>query len=201
MIRLGLTGSIGMGKSTASRQLARLGLPVHDADAVVHRLLAKGGSAVRHVQAVFPDAVVEGEVDRQRLGALVFGDTSALAKLESILHPLVKRAEHRFLQRARRQRRFAVVLDIPLLFEGGGRRFDAVIVVTCPAFLQEQRVMARSGMTREKLAAIRDRQMPDAEKRRRADIVIPTGIGYRPALRRLCAVLGRLRRPRGADQG
>lgn len=194
MIRLGLTGSIGMGKSTASRQLARFGIPIHDADATVHRLLANGGAAVALIARDFPDAVIGGAVDRRRLGARVFGDDEALARLEAILHPLVRAEERRFLARMRRRRKAIVVLDIPLLFESGGAaRMDKVMVVSCPAFLQRQRVMARPGMTDEKLDAILARQTSDQDKRRRADIVIPTGIGRRPALRRLTEALRALR--------
>ncbi len=186
MIILGLTGSIGMGKSTAAGQLRRLGVPVHDADAAVHRLLAKRGAAVEAVERAFPGVVVRGAVDRGRLGTRVFGDTAALARLEAILHPLVRRQERQFLERARRRRLRVVGLDIPLLLETGpGRRVDAVAVVTCPDFLQAQRVLARPGMTPGKLAAIRQRQMPDREKRRRADFIVPTGSGFRLALRKL----------------
>lgn len=186
MIILGLTGSIGMGKSTAARQLRRLGFPVHDADAVVHGLLAKGGAAVPAIAAVFPGVVTDGVVDRAALGAQVFRDPEALRRLEAIVHPLVRRAERRFLARARRQRRRLVVLDIPLLFEtGGAARCDAVAVVSAPPFVQAQRVLARPGMTKARLEAIRRKQMPDGDKRRRADLVIPTGCGHRPALRAL----------------
>lgn len=190
MIVFGLTGSIGMGKSTAARQLRRLGLPVHDADAAVHRLMAKGGAAVPAIAAAFPMAVRNGVVDRKALGARVFHDRPALRRLEGILHPLVRREERRFLARARRQRRRAVVLDIPLLFETGGvRRCDAVLVVSAPSFVQARRVLARPGMTPERLHAIRASQMPDHQKRRRADAVIPTGLGMRPALRALIVAL------------
>jgi dephospho-CoA kinase len=186
MIILGLTGSIGMGKTTAARQLRSLGIPVYDADAVVHRLLAKGGAAVAAVGAAFPHVVFGGEVERTRLAARVFDDDAALKALEAIVHPLVHAAERRFLQQARRQRRRLVALDIPLLFETGeDRRVDVVAVVTCPPFLQEQRVLARPGMTLAKLRVIRRRQTADWDKRRAADIVIPTGIGRRAALRRL----------------
>lgn len=190
---LGLTGSIGMGKSTAARQLRRLGCAVHDADAEVHRLLGRGGKAVAAIAAAFPGAVQDGVVDRAVLGAVVFADKVKLRRLEAILHPLVRQAERGFLARARRQRRRLVVLDIPLLFETGGeRRCDAVAVVSAPAFVQARRVLGRPGMTRERLAAIRCSQMPDREKRRRADVVIPTGLGYRPALRALVRVVWRL---------
>lgn len=183
---IGLTGSIGTGKSTAARMLARLGLPVHDADATVHALFAPGGKAVAAIAAAFPGAVVNGSVDRARLGKIVFADVTALKRLEAIVHPLVRAAEQAFLQRQRRRRARAIVLDIPLLFETGGeKRCDLVVVVTCPRFLQAQRVLARPGMTRERLAQIRARQMPDADKIRRADIVIQTGLGRGPALRAL----------------
>ncbi|MGE5548136.1 MAG: dephospho-CoA kinase [Solirubrobacterales bacterium] len=183
---LGLTGSIGMGKSTAAKMLSRMGVPVHDADATVHRLLAKGGAAVAPVEAAFPGVVREGAVDRAELGRRVFGDRPALRRLEAILHPLVRQAEQAFLARHRRRRTALVVLDIPLLFETGGeRRCDRVAVVSCPAFLQAQRVLRRPGMYPARLAAIRAQQMPDAAKRRRADFVIPTGSGLAPALRAL----------------
>ncbi len=186
MIVLGLTGSIGMGKSTAARQLHRLGYPVHDADAVVHDLLERGGAAVPAIASAFPGVVRDGAVDRRTLGATVFSDPAALRRLESIVHPLVRQAERRFLAQARRRRRRLVVLDIPLLFETGGEgRCDAVAVVSAPPFLQARRGLARPGMTPDRLAAIRRTQMPDRDKRRRADVVIPTGRGYRPALRAL----------------
>lgn len=185
-----LTGSIGMGKSTAAAQLRRLGLPVHDADAAVHRLLAKDGAAVPAVAAAFPGVVDDGAVDRKALGARVFGDETALRRLEAILHPLVHAEEKRFLAAAARRGARIAILDIPLLFETGGEgRCDAVVVVTAPAFLQAQRVLRRPGMTGERLAAILARQMPDAAKRRRADFVVPTGLGRRESLRRLGAVV------------
>lgn len=173
---LGLTGSIGMGKSTAAKMLKRLGLPLYDADAMVHRLFARGGGAVEAVAAAFPEAVVEGAVDRRILGALVFEDPPALRRLEAIVHPLVRAEARAFLARQRRARRPMVVLDVPLLYETGGDRLcDAVIVVSAPRFLQEQRVLRRPGMTRERLEAILAQQMPDREKRRRADFIVRTG--------------------------
>ncbi|MDO8607576.1 MAG: dephospho-CoA kinase [Phaeospirillum sp.] len=187
---LGLTGSIGMGKTTAAAMLRRLGVPVHDADATVHGLFAPGGVAVAAVDAAFPGVVQNGAVDRTRLGAIVFGDALALKRLEAIVHPLVRRAERQFLARYRRRRAPLVVLDVPLLFETGGeRRCDKIAVVSCAAFLQAQRVLARPGMTMARLAAIRAKQTPDAEKRRRADFVIPTGMGKPLALRRLKAAV------------
>lgn len=191
---LGLTGSIGMGKSTAAGMLRRLGVPVHDADATVHKLLAKGGAAVAEIAAAFPGVVVEGAVDRQELGRRVFGQPAELKRLEAILHPLVRRAETQFLKRHRRRRSPLVVLDIPLLFETGGeRRCHRVAVVSCPAFLQAQRVLGRPGMNGAKLAAILAKQMPDADKRRRADFVLPTGAGRLPVLRRLRRIVTLMR--------
>jgi len=183
---LGLTGSIGMGKSTAASMLRRLGVPVHDADAAVHRLMAKGGRAVPEIARAFPDVVVEGAVDRQRLGARVFRDPAALRRLETILHPMVRQEAHDFVKRQRRRGAPVVVLDIPLLFETGGERLcDAVIVVSAPRFVQDARVLRRPGMTRERLAEIRARQLPDAVKRRRADHVVQTGLSKRETLREL----------------
>ena len=194
MIILGLTGSIGMGKTTAANQLRALGIPVHDADAVVHRLLEKGGAGVPLVAEAFPGVVFGGEVERSRLGARVFGDKASLKRLEEILHPLVRKEERRFLQQARRQRHTVVALDVPLLFETKGEgRVDAVAVLSCPAFLQEQRVMARHGMTHGKLENIRHRQLADFEKRRRADFVIPTGAGRRLSLRKLAKAIATLK--------
>ena len=191
MVIVGLTGSIGMGKSTAAQALKRLGLPVHDADAAVHRLLAPGGRAVAAVLAAFPDAgAPDGGIDRRKLGAEVFGDGAALKRLEAILHPQVGAAKRRFLAAAARRRRHVVVLDVPLLYETGGERAcDAVLVVSAPRFLQRQRVMARPGMTLEKFRGILAKQMPDAEKRRRTPYVVPTGLGRRVSLDRLRAAL------------
>ena len=199
MILIGLTGSIGMGKSTAAAALRRLGLPVHDADAAVHRLLAPGGAAVGPVLAAFPDvADPAGGIDRQRLGARVFGDPAALKRLEAILHPQVRAAKRRFLAAEARRRRPMVVLDVPLLYETGGEReCDAVLVVSAPAFLQRQRVLARPGMSEAKFRAILAKQMPDREKRRRAGHVVPTGIGRRFSLDRLRAALRAIERETG----
>jgi len=180
---IGLTGSIGMGKSATADLFRRLRIPVYDADRAVHRLSEKGGSAVPAIARAFPGAVVDGAVDRTRLGTVVFQDKSDLARLEAILHPLVKEARLRFLRRARARRCPLVVLDIPLLLETGGEKeVDCVVVVTCPAFLQAARALARPGMSAAKLARIRALQMADAEKRRRADLVIQTGRGFRPVL-------------------
>ncbi len=190
MVILGLTGSIGMGKSVAAGMFARAGALVFDADAEVHRLTGPGGRAVAAVEAAFAGATRDtpggAAVDRAALGKRVFGDGTATRRLEAILHPLVGEARTRFLQRAARRRARLVVLDIPLLFETGGeRRCDAVAVVWAPRFVQARRVLGRPGMTPERLAAIRAQQMPDHEKRRRADFELPTGLGRAFTLRRV----------------
>lgn len=190
---LGLTGSIGMGKTTAARMLRRMGAAVCDSDAVVHELFARGGAGVPVIAGLFPDCVVDGAVDRGRLGRRVFGDAAALARLERAVHPLVQAAQRRFLATAARLGRRRAVLDIPLLFETHAeRRVDAVLVVSAPAVVQRQRVLARPGMTAEKFAAILARQMPDREKRRRADAVIPSGLGRAVTWRALRRALRRL---------
>ncbi|MFY8093199.1 MAG: dephospho-CoA kinase [Niveispirillum sp.] len=178
MIILGLTGSIGMGKSTAAAMLRRLGCPVHDADATVHRLYAKGGRAVAQVRALFPDTVKNGAVDRAALAACVLGKPDALKRLEAAVHPLTRADADAFLKRCARRRVPVVVMDIPLLYETKGeRRVDAVAVVSAPTWLQHQRVLARPGMNPVKLANILARQVPDTVKRRRAEFVVPTGLG------------------------
>jgi dephospho-CoA kinase len=187
---IGLTGSIGMGKTTAALLLRRLGVPVHDADAAVHRLLAKGGAAVPAVDAEFPGVVRKGAVDRKALGARVFGDAEAMRRLERILHPLVRQDSARFLKEARKRGARLAVLDVPLLFEvGRDRDCDATLVVSAPPFVQRARVLARPGMSERRFHEVLARQMPDAEKRRRADHVVPTGLGRRLTLRRLQRVL------------
>jgi dephospho-CoA kinase len=194
MIILGLTGSIGMGKSTAAGVFRRLGVPVFDADAAVHRLLARGGRAVAEVEAAFPGTRHGDAIDRAALGRTVFGDRAALERLERILHPKVREDRGRFLQAARRRGEPVVVLDIPLLFETGGETAcDATCVVTAPAYVQRDRVLRRAGMTEEKLAGILRRQVPDAEKRRRADFVVPTGLGKRHSLRHIAGIVRMLR--------
>ncbi|WP_044563672.1 dephospho-CoA kinase [Azospirillum sp. B4] len=198
MIVLGLTGSIGMGKSTAAAMLRRLGCPVHDSDATVHRLYAKGGAAVAAIAQAFPGVVRDGAVDRQRLSAEVMGDTPALKRLEAIVHPLVGQARDRFLRRAAASGARVAVLDVPLLFETGGQvHCDRVAVVSAPRSLQRARVLARPGMSSGKLEAILRRQMPDAEKRRRADFVVPTGLGRALTLRRLAGIVTLLSGQRG----
>jgi dephospho-CoA kinase len=198
MVILGLTGSIGMGKSTAARMFRVLGVPVYDSDAAVHRLLARGGAAVGPVEAIFPGVVDDGRVDRQRLAARVFGDPEALERLERILHPKVRWATLEFLKQQARARRPIVVLDIPLLFETGGEQLcDAVVVVSAPASVQVSRVLYRAGMTRERFEAIAAKQMSDKEKRRRADFVVWTGGSKRDTLRRISALLKTMRRRAG----
>lgn len=190
MIVVGLTGSIGMGKTTAARALVRMGLPVHDSDAVVHRLFAPGGEAVGPVGDAFPDAIRDGAVDRPALGRLVFHDPAALARLEAIVHPLVRSESRAFLRRCAARNEPMAVLDVPLLFEIGREGdCDFVILLTAPAFIQAQRVLRRPGMTEQRLADIRSRQMRDAEKRRRADFIVQTGLGRRETLRVLSQIV------------
>jgi len=183
---LGLTGSIGMGKSTAADMLRRLGVPVHDADAAVHRLLAADPQVRAEIADRFPDVVVGETVDRQALGAAVFADPSARGDLEAILHPRVRAAAKQFLRNQARAGTSLVVLDIPLLYETGGEaNVDAVLVVTAPQFLQARRVLSRPGMSAEKYQGILASQLSDLEKRRRADYIVETGLGKAYTYRRL----------------
>jgi dephospho-CoA kinase len=188
MFVLGLTGSLGMGKSTTARFFAEAGVPVHDADAVVHRLYE--GEAVAAIEAAFPGTTAAGTVDRGLLAARVLNDPAALKRLEDIVHPLVHAAERRLLAEAKANGEKVAVLDIPLLFEtGGDRRVDAVVVVSAPPEVQRARVLERPGMTIEKLESILARQMPDAEKRRRADFVVDTSRGFDAARNEVRAIL------------
>jgi len=188
MIVLGLTGSIGMGKSTVEGFFAETGVPVHDADAVVHRLYA--GVAASAIEAAFPGTVVDGKVDRERLGKRVIGDPAALARLEAIVHPLVRRDEERFLADAEAAGAKIAVLNIPLLFETSAQaRCDAVVVVSAPAEVQRARVMARPGMTAERFAALLAKQMPDAEKRAQADFVVDTAQDFDSTRAQIRAIL------------
>jgi len=194
MIVVGLTGSIGMGKSNAASALRRLGVPVHDADGAVHKLLGPGGRAVGRVAAIFPKALKGNRIDRKVLGDLVFGDTPALRRLEAVIHPLVRQSARAFLAAASRRRAPVAVLDIPLLYESGGEKtVDAVIVVSAPKQLQRQRVLARPGMTEEKFRAILARQVPDIVKRRRADYVVMSGGHRGETFRQLKRIVSRLR--------
>ena len=207
LVLLGLTGSIGMGKSETARMFRAEGVPVFDSDAEVHRLMGLGGEAVEKVEAAFPGvatgAAGSGQVsrnvsrnipldiagkpcgkmiDRKLLGQRVFGDEAALRRLEKILHPLVSAARHNFIRLKYAQGHRLIVLDVPLLFETGGDRLcDYTVVVTAPAFIQRQRALARPGMTAERFWLILEKQMPDAQKRRRADFIIQTGLGKRYA--------------------
>jgi dephospho-CoA kinase len=172
-----LTGSLGMGKSRTAQFFAEQGVLVYDADAVVHELYAN--EAVPVIDRAFPGAVVEGKVDRVKLAALVLGDNAALARLESIVHPLVAARREKFLADARANKAKAVLLDIPLLFETRGERVcDAVVVVSAPAAMQRQRAFERPGMTEEKFAALLAKQLPDAEKRQRADFIVDTSQSF-----------------------
>ncbi|ESY32843.1 dephospho-CoA kinase [Mesorhizobium sp. M0924] len=191
MIVLGLTGSIGMGKSTTAKMFVDAGVPVHDSDATVHRLYA--GKAAPLVEAAFPGTVIAGSVDRTELARRVLGNAAALKTLEAIVHPLVRADADAFLARHRAAGAPLVVLDIPLLFETGGRnRVDKVVVVTAPADIQRARVLARPDMSEEKLAAILAKQVPDAEKRRQADFVIDTGEGMDAARTAVGAIIAEL---------
>ena len=173
--RIGLTGSIGMGKSTTARMFADRGVPVWDADAAVHRLYAKGGAAVGPVAQLCPKAIVDGAVDRMRLKRWIAAEDGALSRLESTIHPLVAADRAEFLDRAARDGARVVLLDIPLLFEtGADTTVDATVVVSAPAEVQKARVLARPGMTEAHFQTILDRQMPDAEKQKRADYIIET---------------------------
>ena len=186
MIILGLTGGMGMGKSTAAAAFRRARIPVFDADAAVHKLQARGGRAVRTIEAAFPGTVKDGAIDRTALRDAVLGKPDALKRLEGILHPMVEQEERAFVARARRHGERVAVLDIPLLFEThGDKRVDQVIVVSAPRAVQMQRIRARRRMSPADIAAVIARQMPDREKRRRADFVIRTGLSRHTSLRAL----------------
>jgi dephospho-CoA kinase len=188
MVVIGLTGSIGMGKSTTAQFFAEAGVPVHDADLAVHRLYA--GEAAPLIEQAFPGTTAPGGVDRAELGKRVLGNDEALHALESIVHPLVRREEARFLGEAERAGATLAVLDIPLLFETGAQeRVDAVVVVTAPAEIQRARAFQRADMTEGKFQALLARQLPDAEKRRRADFVVDTSSGFDSARAQVRAIV------------
>jgi len=194
MIVIGLTGSIGMGKSTTSAMFAQAGVPVYDADAEVHRLYAKGGGAVDAVEAAFPGVVRDGAVDRALLGQRVLGDPEALKRLNGIVWPLMGEVRADFFRRAEETGADIVVLDIPMLLETGGEKnVDAVVVVSAPADVQRDRVLARPGMTKVKYDAILAAQMPDGAKRERADFVVDTSQGLDHARAQVGALLESLR--------
>lgn len=196
MIVLGLTGSIGMGKTTTAEMFAAEGALVWNADEAVHRLYARGGAAVEPVGEAFPDVVVDGAVDRIRLAGALGQDEEAFRRLEAIVHPLVMRGRLEDVAEAERRGVRLAVLDIPLLFEtGGDAAVDAVVVVTADPEVQAERVLARPGMTRERFEAILARQTPDAEKRRRADFLIDTGQGLEAAKARVREIVGTVLAP------
>lgn len=191
---LGVTGSIGTGKSTAVDMLARMRVPVFSADACVHELLGAGGGAVEAVARAFPGTRKNGAISRDALAKAVFDDPLALKRLENILHPLVRAAEIAFIRRQNRARAELCALEIPLLFETGMEALcDSVVVLTVPAQVQKSRVLARPGMTRERFDAVRARQMPDAEKIARADFVVATGLGKRHTWKALGEIVSRMK--------
>ena len=191
MFVLGLTGSIGMGKSTTAKMFAAEGVPVYDADAAVHRLYA--GEATAAIETAFPGSTADGRVDRDRLAKIVLGDPAAIKRLEALVHPLVHQAREHFLQQAEQSGAAVAVLDIPLLFEtGGDKRCDAVVVVSAPAEMQRARAFERPGMSEEKLAVLIAKQVPDAEKRARADFVVDTSHGFEHARAQVREILQRV---------
>jgi dephospho-CoA kinase len=191
MFILGLTGSIGMGKSATAKMFAEEGVPVHDADAAVHRLYEV--EATQKYESAYPGTTSGGKVDRTRLGRRVLDDAAAIARLEAIVHPLVVQSRERFIAETGRSGAEVAVLDVPLLFEtGGDKRVDAVVVVSAPAEVQRARVFERPGMTDEKFASILTKQMPDAEKRARADFVVDTSKGFDAARAQVREILAQV---------
>lgn len=195
MIKLGLTGSIGMGKSTTASMFSARGVPVYDADAAVHQVYAPGGAAVKAVSEAFPDVLnAQGGIDRSKLRERVVGDSEAMKRLEQIIHPIVSGLQVSFLENAASQGAEIIVLDVPLLYEtGGDKRVDYVVVVTAPEDVQRERVLARGQLTAAQLGEILTRQLPDKEKRQRADFVIDTSLGLEYAEAQVDAVLRTLR--------
>lgn len=190
MIILGLTGSIGMGKTTASNVFRSFKIPVFDADQVIHNSMVLGGEAVDKVQGVFPDVAIDGAIDRQALGTIVFSDIKKLKKLENILYPFVRSKKNAFLASSARKSERLVVLDIPLLFETGANIYcDGVAVVSAPPKVQKHRVLKRSGMTAERFQMIMKHQMEDSYKCRIADFVIQTGLGHLHSLRVIAKIV------------
>lgn len=178
MYILGLTGSIGMGKTTAARAFKKLGIPVYDADETIHKIMTENIAVVAEIKNIFPEAVKNNRIDRNILGSIVFADSDALKELETILHPRARLLQYKFMRCAAKNGQNVIVLDIPLLFETKGDQFcDAVIVVSAPSFIQRSRVFARSNMTDKKFIEICKRQLSDKEKRKRANYIIPTGLG------------------------
>ena len=196
MLMIGLTGSIGMGKSTTAAMFREAGIPVYDADAAVADLYLKGGAAVAPLEAAFPGVTRDGAVDREALRTRVLGDDAAMARLNAIVHPLVGVDRVHFFKAAEASGADMVVLDIPLLYETGGHaNMDAVVVVSAPESQQRERVLARPGMTPERLDAILARQMHDAEKRARAHFVVDTGRGLEPARQQVAEIIATMRDP------
>ncbi len=194
MIKVGLTGSIGMGKSTTAHMFADEGIPVYDADREVHLIYEKGGEAVPFVAELFPSAVVDGRVDRTRLSKLVLNDKEKLKKLEAAVHPLVGKRQLEFLRENAKAGADMVVLDIPLLFETGGtERVDVIVVVSAPPEVQRERVLERDGMSEEKFQSILQKQVPDAEKRAGADYIVDTGRGLEPAREQVREIIRKIR--------
>lgn len=188
MLLLGLTGSIGMGKSTTAKLFEEAGAPVYDADATVHKIYE--GEAVPAVEAAFPGSTANGKVDRQKLSAMVVNNPEAMKRLETIVHPMLRSHQQKFLSDVEKAGAPVAVLDVPLLFETGGeKRVDAVVVVTTTPEVQRERILARENMTPEKLDAILARQLPDAEKRKRADFVVDTSYGLDPVRLRIREIL------------
>ena len=197
--KIGLTGSIGMGKTETGKLFGRLGIPVYDADAAVHALYEKGGAAVAPIADAFPGAIVDGQVDRARLSTIVATDQDSFKRLEAIVHPLVARMREEFLDAAEQRGEPIVVLDIPLLFETKSQsQMDAVVVVSAPAAVQRARVLAREGMTEGKLDAIQARQVHDSEKRAKADFVIETDKGLSHAFEQVTRVVEQVKRRIGS---
>jgi dephospho-CoA kinase len=195
MLKIGLTGSIGMGKTTVAKMFAAHGIPVFDADAAVHRLYERGGAAVAPVGAAFPGAVKDGVVDRAALSALVVGKPAEIKRLEAIVHPLVGKLREDFLQQAEARGEPMAVLEIQMLLEGNSARtLDSIVVVSAPEAMQRDRALARPGMSEAKLAGILANQMPDAEKRARADYVIDTGVSLVETERQVAALIAELRK-------
>jgi len=199
-LRVGLTGSIGMGKTETARMFASLGIPVYDADAAVHALYDSGGPAVPPIAGAFPDCVTDGRVDRGALAVRVLSDPGALAKLEAIVHPLAAKRQQAFIDEAAAAGAELAVFDIPLLYEtGGDAGMDVVIVASAPPDVQRARALSRPGMTAEKLESILKRQMPDAEKRARAHYVVDTGCGFEQAFAQVRTIVDQLRARRKSD--
>ena len=195
MIVLGLTGSIGMGKSTAAKMLRMTGVPVHDSDKAVHQALLPGGSAYRAVADMFPSVSGRNGIDRKKLGAIVFADKAALKKLESILHPAAQESQQKFIRAMQAKGKKIVALEIPLLFETGAEeRVDYTVTVTSPPAIQRRRVMKRKNMNEEKFKSILASQMPDAEKQARSDFVVDTGLGYARTYRQLKQIVESIRK-------